>query len=154
MKRRLKSIIVVSVFAVGLAFPVVPHAERGAEMRSLPVDHELDTKGLAVGLWGGKHISLEVTKHGAMVEYDCAHGTISRRVFLDRRGRFDVSGQHVEERGGPVGENEQLNSYPVRFTGRINGKHMKLIVRNSITKRLVGIFTLIYGKDPDLIKCR
>jgi hypothetical protein len=60
----------------------------------------------------------------------------------------------IPERGGPVRQNEQSNGYPARFVGQVNGKTMKLSVRNSATKELVGTFTLVYGSDPKIRKCR
>ncbi len=109
---------------------------------------------VAAGIWGGEHVSLEVTEGGARVEYDCAHGTIDRPLMLDRRGRFDATGTHVEERGGPVREGARQNAYAVRFTGQVSGKRMKLTVRRSDDKSLVGTFTLAHGSEPYLVKCR
>jgi len=154
MNRHFKSIIVVSALMIGLVFLFASRAESQTQMRSIPGNHVPRSKGLIVGAWGGEHISLQVSEDGATVEYDCAHGTIPRRIILDRRGRFDVSGTHVEEHGGPIRESKQLDGYPVRFIGRISGKRMQLTVRNSVTKRLIGIFTLVYGQEAELVKCR
>src|SRR3979411_2412047 len=112
MKRLSKSMILVFFFLVGSAFFFITHAERGNlsgrvvwnndHPKEIPTERErgmvilpigeLRTKGLPVGLWGGEHISMEVTGQGATVEYDCAHATIGQRIALDRRGRFDVPG--------------------------------------------------------------
>ncbi|HEV2707816.1 MAG TPA: hypothetical protein VGV59_17990 [Pyrinomonadaceae bacterium] len=89
---------------------------------------------VATGLWGGERVSLEVGDEGARVEYDCAHGTIDRPLVLDRRGRFNVTGTHVEERGGPVRMGEGQNAYAVRFSGQVSGARMKLTVRRSDNK--------------------
>jgi len=128
--------------------------ELESEMHNPQTNDERWADEVPLGLWGGEHISLEVTERGASVEYDCAHGTIDVKIVLDRRGRFNVPGTHVEERGGPVRENERLNSYPVRFTGRISGKKMGLTVTRSDTKKIIGSFTLVHGQEPLLVKCR
>ena len=109
---------------------------------------------LAVGAWGGKHIRLDVNPQGATVEFDCAQGTISQRIVVDRRGRFVADGAYIEEHGGPVRMNEPANSAPVRFTGQIRGKRMTLTVRRSDRRKLIGTFTLRYGQEGDLVKCR
>jgi hypothetical protein len=109
---------------------------------------------LPTGVWGGEHIRLEVTEAGAQVEYDCAHGAIERKITTDRRGRFDVSGTHVEERGGPVRQGASRAAYAVRFTGRIDGKRMRLTIRRSDNKSLIGTFTLMHGQEAFLVKCR
>lgn len=177
MNRLWKSLIIAFFFLVGTAFLVISHAEEGDNLaglvawpndhskkipterergmvRGLPLNGKARTKGLLVGLWGGEHISMQVTDLRTTVEYDCAHGTIDRRITLDRRGRFNVSGIQVAERGGPIRQNEQPTGYPVRFAGQVNGKRMKLSVSNSITRELVGVFTLVYGSEPKLRKCR
>ena len=175
MKRLSKSMIIVPLFLAGSAFLFIAHADRGNAadliasnndhpkeisterergMVVLPINGELRTKGLPVGLWGGEHISMEVTGQGATIEYDCAHATIDKRIVPDRRGRFDVSGMQVPEHGGPLRQNEQPTGYPVRFAGQVNGKRMKLSVRDSLTKKLIGDFTLVYGVEPKLRKCR
>jgi hypothetical protein len=108
---------------------------------------------LALGSWGGQHISLEVTADGAIAEYDCAHGTISQKISLDRRGRFNVAGTHVAEHGGPVREGRQAD-IPVQFTGRVSEKRMYLTVRRRGSGQLIGSFTLVSGQEASLVKCR
>jgi hypothetical protein len=127
--------------------------ERGT-VSVLPIKAKARKKGLLVGLWGGEHISMEVGERRTTIEYDCAHGTIEQRISLDRLGRFDVSGTQVAERGGPVRQNDQPGGDPVRFTGQVIGKRMKLSVRDSATKSLIGDFTLVYGAEAKLRKCR
>lgn len=158
MSDRWHYLIIVSVVIGLLAFPSVQRAalldRSKIKIRNRSTNHAAANRRLATGIWAGEHISLEVTEQGAKVEYDCAHGTIPRRILLDRRGRFDVVGQHVAEHGGPVRQNEQPTSYPVRFTGRVNGRRMELTLRNSVTKELIGNFMLNYGQEPRLMKCR
>jgi hypothetical protein len=175
MKRLLKGLILVFLFLAGTAFRFSSHANRGHNLANpaawktnqtreipserergmvRPISGEVRTKGLPMGLWGGEHISMEVTEQRTTVEYDCAHATIDQRIALDRRGRFNVSGIQAPEHGGPVRRNETPDGYPVRFSGQVNGKTMTLSVRNSATKHLVGTFTLVYGAEAKLRKCR
>jgi len=158
MSGRWQYVIVVCGVIGGLAFPSAHRAALLArseiEIHNASVNPAPANRRLAAGIWAGEHIGLEVTEQGAKVEYDCAHGTIPRRILLDRSGRFDVVGQHVAEHGGPVRQNEQVTSLPVRFTGRVDGKRMKLALRNSVTKELIGNFILYYGQEPRLMKCR
>ena len=177
MNRLWKSLIIAFVFFVGTASLLISHAAQGDNLAGLAawhndnskkipaereremvgdstLDGEVRTKGLLVGLWGGEHISMQVTERRTTVEYDCAHATIDQRIAPDRRGRFNVSGMQVVDHGGPVRQNEQPTGYSVRFAGQVNGKRMKLSVSNSVTKELVGSFTLVYGDEPKLRKCR
>ena|SRR2546421_4911251 len=127
--------------------------EREGEMAALPVG-ESRTKSLPLGQWGGEHISIDVTGRGAAVEYDCAHATITRRIAIDRHGRFDVSGKQFPEHGGPVRQGSESAGYPVRFKGEVNGKTMRLSVTNTLTKELIGTFTLVHGAQTRLMKCK
>src|SRR5881394_56432 len=90
-------------------------------------------RGLATGLWGGQHISFDVSGKGVKIEFDCAHAAIDRPVVLDQHGRFNIAGKQFRERGGPVRQGEQAG-YPVVFSGEVKGKTMTLAIQNSETK--------------------
>jgi hypothetical protein len=126
----------------------------GERVNDLPSTGEARTRRLTAGLWGGEHIGMQVSELRTAIEYDCARGTIEQRIILDRRGRFDVPGMQAAEHGGPDRQNEQLAGNPVRFSGQVKGKRMDLTVMDSLTKTLIGNFTLVYGVEPKLRKCR
>ncbi|MDX6611881.1 MAG: hypothetical protein QOD75_1067 [Blastocatellia bacterium] len=106
------------------------------------------------GTWGGEHINLEVTENSATVEYDCARGTVDGPLLVDRRGRFDLSGKHTRGHPGPIRVGQKPTSRPVRYTGSIQGKVMKLTVTFVDTKAVLGTFTLQQGSEGFLRKCR
>jgi hypothetical protein len=165
MKRILKSTIIVFLFLISSAFlfrdwgsSFICRAGENDSTTEYALMAELSTtesgtKSLPLGQWGGQHISIDVTARGAAVEYDCAHATIVRRITIDRNGRFDVPGTQFPEHGGPVRQ-EQETGYAVRFKGQVNGKTMTLSVTNSLTKELIGTFTLVHGVEPRLMKCK
>jgi len=119
---------------------------------NLTVSAERIKRGVPRGVWGGQHISFEVSSNGTKIEYDCAHATIDRPIVLDQQGRFSVSGRQFQERGGPVRQGEQTG-YAVTFSGEVKGKTMTLTVQNSSTKEDLGTFTLVHGARPKLVKC-
>jgi hypothetical protein len=106
-----------------------------------------------IGPWGGAHAALDVTASGGRIEYDCAHGTLDEPLVLDARGRFDVTGSHTLEHGGPVRDDEQLISRPARYTGRVNDARMTLTVTLTDTGETIGSFTLIQGETGRVLKC-
>jgi hypothetical protein len=120
------------------------------------VSKRMKQVGLAEGLWGGAHIGLTVREGGAEVEFDCAHGTIERRIVLDAYGRFDVGGTFVPE-GGPVSISidgvAQEKSYSARYRGRVEGRRMTLNVLVSETGATFDDLTLSHGRAPVLEKC-
>jgi hypothetical protein len=129
---------------VKLAKPLPPSSIETATQRN---------SNLITGVWGGEHIRLDVTEAGATVEYDCAHATISRKIALDRNGRFVVMGSYFAEHGGPVREGEPTGE-PVQFTGKVSGRKLQLSVKRRDSRKLIGVFTLFFGQESLLVKCR
>jgi hypothetical protein len=121
-----------------------------SKMRS--VSH-MDPASVTPGIWGGPHLSVEVTDKGARLNYDCAHGTIDHRLKTDRRGHFEASGLHYKERGGPVRRDDNQSGAPATYTGTINGQTMTLTVTLTNTHEIIGTFTLTHGKRGRVTKC-
>ena len=105
------------------------------------------------GSWGATGIHLEVTDSGGILEYDCAHGTISEPLVLDSDGRFDVKGRHFREHGGPVRDGERNEGVAVRYAGRVVGDTMTLTVRPEGGDEPIGNYTLTRGNTGRLRKC-
>jgi hypothetical protein len=162
MSRQRKSVLFVSALSLLLAFPVggrtggsSKRPDRRFAVRQPLSKRNLETKRVPFGMWGGEHISLQVTGRDARVEFDCAHATISQRMVLDRRGRFSVAGIYFEEHGGPLRASGEAVGYAVRFDGRVEGrKTMKLTVTRAEPKEIIGTFTLVHNQEPFLVKCR
>ncbi len=115
---------------------------------------QIKMDGLKTGVWGGQHISLDVTEQGATVEYDCAHGSIDGKIIPDASGNFNVAGTHVRDHGGPVRKDEIEDAHPARFSGQIRNDTMTLTVTESDTNESVGTFTLVHGASPRIMKCK
>jgi hypothetical protein len=108
---------------------------------------------IALGPWGGEHVSLLVTETGGSLEYDCAHGRITEPLVADSSGRFDLSGTHTREHGGPIREGEKANSQPARYVGSTDGRTMSLTVTLRDSNQDVGTFTLTRGETGRIVKC-
>lgn len=104
-----------------------------------------------IGSWGGAHVGLLLTPDSGTISYDCAHGSLDGPVRIDRNGRFDVSGLHVREHGGPVRLDEVPDALRARYLGQINGARMDL--RVVVAKDTLGPFTLRQGAAPQLVRC-
>ncbi len=105
------------------------------------------------GRWGGRGVVLDVTDSGAIIEYDCASGTIDGPILLDRNNRFEVKGTHVTERPGPVRMGQEDGERPALYTGKVDAETMALTVKIADTKQIIGTFTLAYGKSSRIRKC-
>ena len=154
MAYRWKQILVVCACGVCASALLLTAYARASTTNGRRTHFHGQERPLALGSWGGEHIHLEVTADGAITEYDCAHGTISQKISLDRRGRFNVAGVYIAEHGGPVREGHQADRIPVQFTGRVSEKRMSLMVRRRGSGHLIGNFTLVFGQEASLVKCR
>ena len=105
------------------------------------------------GVWGGKHIGIVVSDSSTTLEYDCAHGTIDEPIIPDDEGRFEVSGVHVFEHGGPIRIDEIPDEHPALYKGHIVGKEMTLILVITDTDTVIDTFSLSSGVDPLIYKC-
>lgn len=104
------------------------------------------------GVWGGDHISMEVSDGGAEINYDCAHGNITERIVVDRDGQFTAKGTHSREHPGPIREGEN-STEPATYSGKIDGDLMNLTVTLTRSQESVGTFTLTRGKSGRVRKC-
>lgn len=137
-----------------------PHPTVTPKTVATPVDERSPTaargKALRNGIWGGEHVALTVTATGAEIEFDCAHGEISRPIALDAEGHFEAAGTFVRE-GGPISvpANGNLSEKPIsaHYRGRVEGEAMNLTVTLASGNTLIGEFTLAKGKPPFLTKC-
>jgi len=104
------------------------------------------------GVWGGEHVGLNLTSTGGMLKYDCAAGTMSGPLMINRAGTFIARGTHTPGRGGPVIQGQRLPSYRVRYNGRVRDNTMSLQgrVENGV---LLGPFTLRRGAQPMITRC-
>jgi hypothetical protein len=106
------------------------------------------------GTWGGPSIRIEINGSNATVEYDCANGTITGPLTMDRAGKFSLRGTHAREHGGPVRIDEESRGEPARFSGWTDGKKMTLTVTLANSNQDIGTFKLVRGQDGRLRKCR
>ena len=104
--------------------------------------------------WGGEHLELVVSDTGAILQYDCAHGTIEGPLTIDDEGKFNLTGSHVRERGGPTRQGEAKPGHPTQYTGWTDGKKMTLAVRLVNTNEEMGTFELTRGQQARLFKCK
>jgi hypothetical protein len=106
------------------------------------------------GVWGGEHIRMEVSDSGADIEFDCARGSISQRLELDDKGRFQVQGIYMAESPAPAAVDGRLTASGVKatYTGTLNGSslHLEVFIEGQDTPRT---FDLVQGDQGHLAKC-
>lgn len=108
---------------------------------------------IAMGVWGGPHINMDVGSHTAKIEFDCAHGEIEGPLVVDSEGKFQLRGTFTRERGGPVRADEVPQPEPATYIGTIKGNRMTLTLKLSDSEDS-ETFTLEKGKAGELFKCK
>jgi hypothetical protein len=111
------------------------------------------TPVIALGPWGGSHVSMHVTSAGARLEYDCAEGVIEEPLRPDAEGRITAAGSHTPAHGGPIREGEILPVFRARYDGHVDGERMSLLVTFTETGVVLGSFQLRRGSSGLLVPC-
>jgi hypothetical protein len=104
-------------------------------------------------IWGGDHIAITVRGEGARVEFDCAHGEISKPLKTDANGNFDLPGTLTSEGVGPTRSDRMPAARSVNYRGKIEGDAMSLSITFSDNNESVGSYTLKRGKHGRIRKC-
>lgn len=111
-------------------------------------------RAVANGTWGTARALLTVESSGARLELDCGYAEVTGALTLDDAGRFDKMGTFVREHGGPIVQNEPLDSHPARFSGSVTGRKLTLKVTPTDGVEGPGTFELTLGEPAQLVKCR
>jgi len=106
---------------------------------------------VSVGKWGGRSLQMQVTQQGAILEFDCAQGTISEPLLLDAKGKFQAKGTFRTE-GGPA-RRDQSRGRDVIYAGTVEGDTMQLEFTLAEDKGSPEKFTLVRGQPGNLRKC-
>ena len=110
-------------------------------------------KLVAVGMWGGQNVQLDVTEDGARIRFNCAHGELSQPLTLDAEGRFSVKGTFVAQGMGPQREDDPPKSRPAVYSGVVRDKTMQLLVTVEGSTEEGGTFELTQGQPGRIRRC-
>jgi len=108
---------------------------------------------LKAGRWGGPHVAMTVTSERVDIEFDCGRASVDGAIPLDREGAFTVAGIFFQERPGPTRPGGPPRR-PMRLTGSVKDDTMTMRVTLTDQNEDVGSFTLAFGADARLVKCK
>ena len=105
------------------------------------------------GSWGGQHIGMTVTDTGAVIQYDCATGTITQPLSLDPGGSFTWRGVHYPGHGGPVRIGEVPVGHPATYTGHATTDKLTLTLAVPELGFTPQTFELTKGGAAQVFRC-
>lgn len=105
------------------------------------------------GSWGGEHIIMNVTDTNAVIEYDCARGTMNKLIYYNADGDFEATGTHTLE-SGMVKAKAGREPLSVKYSGKVTGNKMEFTVYNIADGEKLASFDLELGKPGYLNKCQ
>ena len=108
---------------------------------------------LKAGPWAGPHVTMMVTSERTTLEFDCGQASVDGTIPLDRDNAFSVTGTFVQERPGPTTPSGPPRR-PMRLTGSIKDDTMSMRVTLTDQNEDLGSFTLAFGADAHLVKCK
>jgi hypothetical protein len=103
------------------------------------------------GVWGGLHVTLEISSDSATLEFDCASGSIKDPIVLDSNGHFDLVGSYNRQGPGPTRQGVNTDS-DARYSGTVSGNTMKLNVQLPGSSEILE-FSLTHGRPGKITKC-
>src|SRR5262245_56739002 len=103
------------------------------------------------GNWGGEGAGVQITEGGAQLVFDCAKGAIEGPIAPDEDGRFEVTGRYVKEEPGSTPEQRQ--GVGARYLGQLDGNTLTLSVRLTLSRDVLGPFTLTRNRKPRVREC-
>jgi hypothetical protein len=103
--------------------------------------------------WGGEHVRMEVTKSGATLDFDCAHGTVTQA--LPQTGKFSLKGTFTPERGGPT-RDDAPPTVNATYSGAIADDSMtlRIVLAGSDKDQAPMEYALKKGSQGNVRKCR
>ena len=104
------------------------------------------------GHWGGEGAGIEVSEEGARLFFDCAKGSIDVPITPDEDGRFEVTGRYVKEGPGPT-RPEQTQGVGARYLGQLEGNTLTLSIRLTLSRDVLGPYTLTRNRMPRVREC-
>jgi hypothetical protein len=108
---------------------------------------------IKTGRWGGPHVTMMVTSERTDIEFDCGQASVDGAIALDRDGAFTVTGTFLQERPGPTRPDGPPRR-PMRLTGGVKDDTMDMRVTLTDQNEDIGSFTLAFGADARLVKCK
>lgn len=105
------------------------------------------------GTWGGQDIELQLTTTGGTMKLGCGGGVLAAPLIPDNGGRVSALGETTPGMGAPPPPNYVPPHYQVRYTGRVDGKHLTLSVTRVDDASITTRYALVRGRSGTIYLC-
>ena len=109
------------------------------------------TTAVPKGEWGGRGIAMTITDAGASIQFDCADGTITKQLRINKDGGFTAEGTLMRNGPGPIRVGAQ--GLAVIFTGKVTRKTMTLRMSDAKSGEKLGEYAATLGQTTRLHRC-
>lgn len=115
-------------------------------------DENLSPETQFTGRWGGQGISVLASDTQVILDFDCASGTINKKVMLSNN-LFLEKGNYTQFAG-----NVPINANPpepkiVQYEGNLSGNNLSLTIKSEDGKTVIGKYIIVKNETGKIIRC-
>ena len=115
-------------------------------------DENLSPDTLFAGKWGGQGISVLASDTQVTLDFDCASGTIGKKVMLSNN-LFSEKGTYTQFAG-----NVPVNANPpelkiVQYNATLSGNNLSLTIKSEDGKTIIGTYMIVKNENGKIIRC-
>jgi hypothetical protein len=115
-------------------------------------DESLSPDTPFVGNWGGQGIAVLATETQVTLEFNCASGTINKKVMLNS-GIFSEKGTFTQFSGNiPINTNFP-DPKPVLYEGNVSGNNLSLTIKSEDGKTVLEKYNIVKNVTGNLVRC-
>jgi hypothetical protein len=115
-------------------------------------DDNLIPDTLFTGRWGGQGISVLVSDTQVTLDFNCASGTISKKVMLSNN-LFLERGTYTQNSGNMPINAILPEPQIVQYEGNLSGSNLSLVIKSEDGNTIIGEYMIVKNESGKIIRC-
>lgn len=115
-------------------------------------DNTLGPDTLFIGRWGGQGISVLATDSQVTFDFNCASGTISKKVMLSN-SLFLEKGTYTQFTGNTSVNANTPEPQIVQYEGNLSINDLSLTIKSEDGKTIIGKYLIVKNDTGKIIRC-
>lgn len=107
---------------------------------------------LFTGRWGGQGISVLVSDTQVTLDFNCASGTISKKVILSNN-LFLEKGTYTQNSGNMPINAILPEPQIVQYEGNLSGSNLSLVIKSEDGNTIIGEYMIVKNESGKIIRC-